>query len=369
MKPRNPFVLVGYQGPEYFCDRERETQKLVSWLENGSNVTLIAPRRYGKTGLIHNVFHHLPQGFRSVYLDIYATKTLADFTRLFAESVVASLATPLEKSLSVIAQFFKSCRPTVTPQADGLPKFSFDLAPVQAETTLKETFDYLAASGGDVVIAIDEFQQILEYPETGTEALLRSFVQETPNVRFVFAGSRQHLMGEMFATAKHPFYNSTDLLSLDVIDPKKYAAFAAAFFRADGQSFDDAAFDMLYRRFDGVTWYVQRALNALWTNGDGLRDAAQVESVVSDLVADRALVFRDLYESQNEVAKKLLSAIAAAHVVAAPTSRAFLSTCGLSASSVRSSLADLCARELVYKSNDGYLVYERLFGEWLATRA
>ena len=369
MKPRNPFVLVGYQGPEYFCDRERETQKLVSWLENGSNVTLIAPRRYGKTGLIHNVFHHLPQSFRSVYLDIYATKTLAEFTRLFAESVVSSLASPLEKSLSVVAQFFKSCRPTVTPQTDGLPKFSFDLAPVQAAETLKETFDYLAATGGDVVIAIDEFQQILEYPETGTEALLRSFVQETPNVRFVFAGSRQHLMGEMFATAKHPFYNSTDLLSLDVIDPKKYAAFAADFFRADGQSFDDAAFDTLYRRFDGVTWYVQRALNALWTNGDGLRDAAQVESVVSDLVADRELVFHDLYESQNEVAKKLLSAIAAAHVVAEPTSRAFLLACGLSASSVRSSLADLCARELVYKSNAGYLVYERLFGEWLATRA
>ena len=365
MKPRNPFVLVGYQGPEYFCDRERETQKFVTWLENGSNVTLIAPRRYGKTGLIHNVFHRLPDGFRGIYLDIYATKTLAEFTRLFAETVVGSLATPLEKSLFVVAQFFKSCRPTVTPQTDGLPKFSFDLAPAQAEATLKETFGYLKSFEGNLVIAFDEFQQILEYPETGTEALLRSVVQEVPNVRFVFAGSRQHLMGEMFATAKHPFYNSTDLLSLDVIDPKKYAAFAAPFFTDVGQSFDGAAFDALYRRFDGVTWYVQRVLNALWTSGDGLTSEAQVEAAVADLVADRALVFRDLYESQNEVAKKLLPAIAAARVVAEPTAQAFLADCGLSASSVRSSLADLCARELVYKSSEGYLVYERLFAEWL----
>ena len=71
MKTKNPFVLVGYLGPDYFCDREQETRKLVSWLENGSNVTLMAPRRYGKTGLIHHVFHNLPDGFRGIYLDIY----------------------------------------------------------------------------------------------------------------------------------------------------------------------------------------------------------------------------------------------------------------------------------------------------------
>jgi uncharacterized protein len=114
-----------------------------------------------------------------------------------------------------------------------------------------------------------------------------------------------------------------------------------------------------------VTWYVQRVLNALWTAGDGLTSEAQVEAAVADLVADRALVFRDLYESQNEVAKKLLPAIAAARVVAEPTAQSFLADCGLSASSVRSSLADLCVRELVYKSSEGYLVYERLFAEWL----
>ena len=54
-KPRriaNPFLVYGYEGPYYFCDREEETRKLVSALANGRNVTLAAPRRIGKTGLI-----------------------------------------------------------------------------------------------------------------------------------------------------------------------------------------------------------------------------------------------------------------------------------------------------------------------------
>ena len=47
MKHTNPFVVRGYRGPEFFCDRERETEKLLSAFANDRNVTLIAPRRMG----------------------------------------------------------------------------------------------------------------------------------------------------------------------------------------------------------------------------------------------------------------------------------------------------------------------------------
>jgi len=365
MKPSNPFVLVGYQGPEYFCDREHETEKLLSWIRNDNNVTLIAPRRYGKTGLIHNVFARLPTNYRGIYLDIYSTRSLAELTKLLAEAVVGAIETPVEKTLSTIGRFFKGLRPTVTPQTDGLPKFSFDIAPAEAESTLRDVFSYLKVHEQRLVIAFDEFQQILEYPEKGTEALLRSLIQETPWVRFVFAGSRHHLMGEMFATAKHPFYNSTDLMSLGLIDPSKYFAFAKAFFAAERKPFEETAFRFLYDRFDGVTWYVQRVLNWIWNDGAGLTEAAKVDEAVAGLIEDRALVFRDLLDSQTDVAKRLLPALARRKCVKSPTAADFLQEAGLSASSVRSALADLTDRDIVYRSEAGYLIYERFFGEWL----
>lgn len=219
--------------------------------------------------MLHFNCQKLPTDFRCVYLDIYSTKSLVDFTRTFASAVVGAADSPLEKTLAAVGRFFKSCRPTVTVQDDGLPKFSFDVVSTTAEATLREAFDYLKTFDGNLVIAIDEFQQILMYPETGTESLLRSYVQEVPHVRFVFTGSRQHLMGEMFATAKHPFYNSTDFLSLPVIAFDAYAAFAETFFTAEGLPFSVQAFRPLYERFDGVTWYVQRVLNGLWTTGGG----------------------------------------------------------------------------------------------------
>ena len=83
MKPNNPFVISGYRGPEYFCDRVRETGKLVSALVNERNVTLMAPRRYGKTGLVKNVFHSLPEEYATIYVDIYSTENLHEFTQAF----------------------------------------------------------------------------------------------------------------------------------------------------------------------------------------------------------------------------------------------------------------------------------------------
>ena len=60
MKPKNPFLVAGYHSPDYFCDRERETSDLIAAVNNDRNVTLVAPRRMGKSGLIKNAFYTLP---------------------------------------------------------------------------------------------------------------------------------------------------------------------------------------------------------------------------------------------------------------------------------------------------------------------
>jgi len=366
MKLNNPFLVRGYSGREYFCDRIKESETIIKSLENEGDVTLIAPRRYGKTGLIHNVFERLPKDTGRVYLDIYATNNLADFSKALATEVVGVLDTKVERAVKSVSKFFKSCRPTVMPQESGLLKFSFDVVAANAAETLGETFAYLKAHEKRVVIAIDEFQQVLEYPEKGTEALLRRYVQSLPWVHFIFAGSRQHLMREMFLSARHPFYQSTDIVSLDVIPCEDYRSFASGFFRARRKPFDEGAFDALYARFGGITWYVQMVLRKLWADGRGLSSPAAVAAAVDDIVDSRRQEYHDLYRTQNESSRRLLKALAVAGPVAEPFSGEFVSANGLrAASSVASAIADLESRDLIYRTSAGYVVYDRFFGVWL----
>ena len=101
----NPFYLIPHTPEAYFCDRAKETEDILSFLDNGSNVTLISPRRYGKTGLIYHVFDRLsarknkPELF---YVDIYATASVDDFIAVFAESIARVL-----KKESLIKSFLK----------------------------------------------------------------------------------------------------------------------------------------------------------------------------------------------------------------------------------------------------------------------
>ena len=367
MKLKNPFLTAGYAGEEYFCDRRRETAKMIAAFQNDRNLTLIAPRRYGKTGLIKNALAKMPAEFVGVYLDIFSIEDLASFAAAFASAVTGTLDSPVEKTLSAVARFFKSCRPTVTPQEDGMPRFSFDVAPSSAKATLDETFAYLKGKKRRAVIAIDEFQQIAEFPEKGVEAALRSLIQFVPWVRFVFAGSRHHVMSEMFGSAKRPFYQSTEILSLGPIDPAEYEKFARRHFASRRKRVDPEVFRALYDRFDGITWYVQAVLNKVWESGGGLTSCAQVDEAVDSLVESSAIVFHDLFRSQNDASRALLKAVATEGCVASPTSGGFLSRHGFrSHSTIRSAVKDLVESDLLYLSDEGYVVYDRLFGIWLS---
>ncbi len=359
-------MIKGYQGPAFFCDRKKETAKLVSAIENGRDVTLIAPRRYGKTGLIHNVFHRLQKDYAVIYIDIYSTQSLAEFVRVFSSAVVSALDSRMEKFGKNILTFFKSCRPTITPKEDGSMTFSFDVSPTSAERTLEETFNYLKAHKRECVIAIDEFQQVREYPEKGVEALLRGYIQFVDSAHFIFAGSKKHMMEEMFALPRGPFYQSTQLMALDVIDKDVYRIFASKFFKKAQIDFVESAFDCLYDKFGGITWYMQAILNRAWGNPLGLATEGVVKEYVDMLVEEGAYTYRDLLLSQTAAAQKVLRAIATEGIVTEVSGRDFVMKHNLPApSTIRSVVSDLLARDLLYRAEKGIVIYDRIFNAWL----
>lgn len=73
--------------------------------------------------------------------------------------------------------------------------------------------------------------------------------------------------------------------------------------------------------------------------------------------------------TQNGASQDVVIAIARNGIVVEPTSAGFLSANGLGgASTVRAALKDLAAKDIVYKTDDGWTVYDRLFAEYLRSR-
>ena len=372
MRPNNPFLISGYHSPEFFCDREQETAKIIDALHNGRNITLIAPRRMGKTGLIRHAFHHLKQEqpeIVTLYMDIFATQSLGEFVRTFASGVLGKLDTAPQKALNRVSQFIRSCRPVFTfDEIMGVPKVSIDVAPAAEESTLKEIFDYLASSEKRCYIAIDEFQQITAYEEKGIEALLRSYIQFLPNVNFIFAGSKKHVMQEMFTSSKRPFYQSTQVVTIDAIDKAAYAEFAMEHFSKHNTELSREVFDAIYDKYDGHTWYMQAILNRLYGYNHNV-NAELVAYATSEIIDEYSYSYGDLLKAYSAGNVKLLKAIAQEGCVKEVLAGDFIAKYRLrAASSVNASLKKLVERELIYQTDEGYIVYDRFMGEWLCNQ-
>lgn len=366
----NPFIYQGYESPKYFCDREVETKTLLSHLKNGRNVTLISPRRIGKTGLIKNTFYHLKEQEKDatcLYIDIFATKNLHDFVELLGVMVINEIvrknASFIEKTIS----FFSALRPVLSMDPlTGEPSVSITVEPSKEDITIQSIFNYLNDSEQEVYIAIDEFQQIAEYPEKGTEALLRSYIQFAQHVHFIFSGSKFHLMAEIFGSPKHPFYQSTEMMGLKPLDSDVYFDFCLQFFKEKGGNIEKDIFEYLYNMFEGHTWYIQCIMNRLYETNTNVESIEPVNAAILSILAGREPQFESLSQFFTDNQFSLLKAIAKEGIVAQPTAGRFIKSHNLSgASSTKAALKVLEDKELVYRKPEGYIIYDRFMDLWL----
>lgn len=366
----NPFIYQGYESPKYFCDREVETKTLLSHLKNGRNVTLISPRRIGKTGLIKNTFYHLKEQEKDatcLYIDIFATKNLHDFVELLGVMVINEIvrknASFIEKTIS----FFSALRPVLSMDTlTDEPSVSITVEPSKEDITIQSIFNYLNDSEQEVYIAIDEFQQIAEYPEKGTEALLRSYIQFAQHVHFIFSGSKFHLMAEIFGSPKHPFYQSTEMMGLKPLDSDVYYDFCLQFFKEKGGNIEKDIFEYLYNMFEGHTWYIQCIMNRLYEANTNVESIEQVNAAILSILAGREPQFESLSQFFTDNQFSLLKAIAKEGIVAQPTAGRFIKSHNLSgASSTKAALKVLENKELVYRKPEGYIIYDRFMDLWL----
>jgi len=369
-KPENPFLISGYHSPDYFCDRKNETTQLLSNIQNGQNVTLTSVRRIGKTGLIKHLFYNLPTGWKSVYLDILATENLQGFLNMLTTAILN--AVPEKESLGKkIWTFVKSMRPVFSfDPLTNLPQATFELRQADTEMHISSIMQFLEKQDFNIVIAIDEFQQITRYPEKNIDAWLRSVIQHMTNVRFIFAGSQQHIINEMFSLPSGPFYRSTAVLGIGKIDMREYRDFIAGWFRIHGRSVSGEIINDMLLWSCLHTYYVQVICNRVFAAGQKkITDSVWKEEAYK-LLKEQENIFFNYRSMLTNPQWQLMKAVAHEGVVSAPTSKDFISRYKLgSPSTVLRSLKSLIKNELLYSAftTEGtvyYSIYDILLRRW-----
>jgi hypothetical protein len=225
-----------------------------------------------------------------------------------------------------------------------------------------------------VVVIIDEFQQILLYPEKNFDSVLRTIMQQLQHVVFIFSGSQQHLMNGMFADSKRPFYRSTQFLQLGKIDHAVYKSFILEKFKLGKMNLPENIVDDILHWTERHTYFTQVVCSRLFSLGvKKITDEIYKNELIQILKEQENIFFRyrSLLSPQQWI---LLKALAEEDLVYSVTNKYFIHKYKITSSATAiKTLKALIEKEMVYEefNADGkkyYSVYDLFFKRWIQHR-
>lgn len=203
------------------------------------------------------------------------------------------------------------------------------------------------------------------------EATLRTFIQNLKNTNFIFCGSNQLMMNEIFNDAKRPFFASCTPLKLDKIDIDDYTKFIKKLFNKNKREIDQESIDFILEWTDCHTYYTQYLCNRLYANGYKKITINEVRKTCNEILIQNEHIYFQYRALLTSAQWKLLKAFAKEEVVTQPNAIKFIQTHELGTSAmVKRGLDALIHKEMICvsytESGVSYSVYDKFLMRWLA---
>lgn len=364
----NPFLIKGYKSPQYFCNRLKETDILISAIRNNQDITLFGHRRFGKSALIHHIFHKLQKEFVCVYADIWGTSSIEEFTKELVNGIISSKVFAKQKTSSKLLNLLQSVGASFRIGLDGLP--SVDIIyndRNQQFRSLEELFKFLNQLDITILFAIDEFQEIKKYDnEVPFEGKLRSLTQQSNNIVFLYSGSEQHLLNEIFNEYSMPFYQSTRMISIGKIEKKDYYKFIEGKFKKGKLEINSEIINHILELSYLHTYYVQAIANFLYSQERTLSSISEFDVLYREFILEKSVFYSELPERLTKQQFSVLKGMARIGIVENPTSASFMEVSRIrSSSSMHRVINSLLDKQLIIKEEGSFRLYDVFLEHYL----
>ena len=285
-----PFVFGVRVEGDAFTDRKEETERLKANFTYGVNTILISPRRMGKTSLVDKVCSLVEdEHIRIAHIDAFGCRSEHDFVNAFATAVVRATSGKWDEWMENAKVFLSRFVPKISFGQDPMTDFSISLEYNPHNTTTEEVLQLpeviAKAKGIRIVVCIDEFQQLGDFPDSLTfQKKLRGVWQRQSHVSYCLYGSKKHMMEQMFQNQSYPFYRFGDLFYLDKISEDDWAAYIRERFRVTGKRISDDLARVICSVTDRYSSYVQQLAWLVWLKAQNEATMADVQYAIDRLL-------------------------------------------------------------------------------------
>ena len=356
---------------ENFTDRVAETKRLKRDFENGQNVVLISPRRMGKTSLVRRVISQVDTDkIAVVHLDIYDCRTEYEFYNKLATAVLKQASGKGDLMLRNIKEFLTRLAPKISFGIDPANEMSVSLGIAPEDYSPEEILQLpekmAHKMGKHIVVCIDEFQQIGNFPDSiDVQKRIRGVWQLQKEVSYCLYGSKKHMLTDLFQNKRMPFYQFGDIRFLQPIALADWIPFIRGKFEENGQSISDEQITKICETVDYQSSYVQQLAWNVMLCCDSVVDEETMEEALDDLIAQNSTLFLQQTEGLSSYQMNFLKALAAGEM-GDFTSTAILKKYNLGSKSNISRLVDaLIKKELIEKTGRTVAIADPVFRLWM----
>ena len=310
-----PFIFGVPVEDSHFIGREEEINRLATNFKYGINTMLISPRRWGKTSLVNKVAGmEASKELLVVRMDIFSCRNEYDFYNIFSEAILKQTASQIEEWKDLAKGFIERLAPKISMSPDPLSEYSLSLGITSKTHTPEEVLQLpetiAQRKGCQIVVCIDEFQQVGEFPDSLTvQKRMRSVWQHQNNVSYCLYGSKMHMMTNLFQKKSYPFYKFGEMIYLKPISLDAWKSYISERFEQEGKHISDELIQKLCETVEYHSSYVQQLAycNLLLTKDSVTEEI--LAAAIEDLVSQNSSIFIEQTQSLTSYQLNFLRAI------------------------------------------------------------
>lgn len=250
--------------------RETDVREITTALGAGSNLVVAGPRRTGKTSVCDAAVGRLAKrGFYVVSIDLFRIASAAEFAEAFVATTLANRSAlrrvihQTRRAGRLVADALQTSA-VIKSKAQLGEELEIVFSPGLAARDPERYLDYALGLPGriadadrkQVVVFFDEFQEVggPHQPYGDPDRLtkrMRAIFQRTSGVSYLFAGSLEHLMRDLFTPSHRGLHQFGGFHDLRPIDAEAWAEGLSERFEADDCEVEPAALERIVEYGEG----------------------------------------------------------------------------------------------------------------------
>jgi hypothetical protein len=313
-----PFKYGKIIDDDFFVNRTEEINYIKRNIASKINLTLISPRRWGKSSLVSKIARDISKENKEIrfcFIDLFNTRSEQEFYDYFATEVLKASFSKWEERIENAKMFFKQI----------LPKFSFGIDPNEQfsvsfdwESIAKNPQEILdlpeiisKTKNIQLVICLDEFQNLSFFDDPlDFQKKARSAWQKHQNCSYILYGSKRHMMTELFENKSMPFYKFGEILFLSKIDNSHWQSYIQEKFKQSKKEISKEIAGILAQKVENHSYFVQQLANAVWLETNKKCTIENIDEGLNKLLLQYELFFSKEVDSLTNLQLNILKAMA-----------------------------------------------------------